>query len=37
MAWAYEEYAQNPFRDVVEWLLPVTRRNIPRFRVQRKR
>lgn len=36
MALAYEEYAQNPLRDAVEWLLPVTRSNIPRFKVRPK-
>ncbi len=34
IAWAYEEFAQDAVRDVVEWLLPVARSNIPRFKVK---
>ncbi len=33
VAWAYQELGQDAVRDLVEWLLPVRRSNIPRFRV----
>ena len=33
VAWAYEEFGQDAVRDLVEWLLPVRRSSIPRFKV----
>jgi hypothetical protein len=32
-AWAYEEFGQDAVRDLVEWLLPVRRGSIPRFKI----
>ena len=36
VAWAYEEFGQEAVRDLVEWLLPVKRGSIPRFKVSLK-
>jgi hypothetical protein len=33
VAWAYQEFGQDAVRDLVEWLMPVRRRSIPRFKV----
>ena len=33
VAWAYEEFGQEAVRDFVEWLLPVRRSTIPRFKL----
>jgi len=33
IAWAYQEFGQDLVRDIVEWLLPVQRSSIPRFKV----
>ncbi len=34
MAWAYREFAQDLVRDAIEWLLPLARSSIPRFKVR---